>query len=117
MPIPCEVRRPMKIHPLKPQQILTPPSAAKTEKARGVKTAGAAAGDTAGAAAQTAARTGDNFQTEAKQKIMHALQNEPEARPDVVARAKALAADDSYPGDDVLAHVAKVFVKGAAKQK
>lgn len=103
----------MKINPQK-LQTLTPPLTAKTEKTRGLKTESAEQADAQTAAA---AMSGDNFQTGKKQKIMQALQNEPDVRPDVLARAKALAADDSYPSDDVLDHVAKLFVQDAAKSK
>ena len=57
----------------------------------------------------------DSFKPEQKERLMNLLKSQPDVRPEVVERAKALAADPSYPSDKVIAKLAKLFIKDAAK--
>ena len=52
-----------------------------------------------------------------QEKLLGALANEPDVRPGEVARGKELAADPSYPSDDLLAKMADIFVKDARNAK
>ncbi|MBX3739044.1 MAG: hypothetical protein KF715_20320 [Candidatus Didemnitutus sp.] len=47
----------------------------------------------------------DSFSAGQSTTLRAALQAQPEIRPDVVARAKELAADPNYPSADILRHV------------
>ena len=46
-----------------------------------------------------------------------ALKNEPAVRPEVVERAKKLAADPNYPSPDILAKIAERFISYAKNSK
>jgi hypothetical protein len=59
---------------------------------------------------QLTAQAQDNFNPAQSQQMLEALQNQPEIRPEVLARAKQLAADPNYPPSDVIANVANLFV-------
>ncbi|MBA3849068.1 MAG: hypothetical protein C0502_03625 [Opitutus sp.] len=52
----------------------------------------------------------DHFTAEHSAALRAALAAQPEIRPDVVARGKALAADPSYPSVDILRNVAAKFI-------
>ena len=90
----------MNIQPLKTDSVTTPPRAA-------VRSAKPASEPTAAETPQVARQ----------EKLRAALANEPEVRPDEVARGKELAADPNYPSDDLLAKLADVFVKDARRSK
>jgi hypothetical protein len=51
------------------------------------------------------AHASDRFSPENTAALKSALQNQPEVRPEVVARARALAADPSWPTPGILRHV------------
>jgi hypothetical protein len=57
-----------------------------------------------------ALRIRDSLQTNNAAQLNAALGGQPEIRPDVVARGRALAADPGYPGAAVLGSVASVIV-------
>ena len=57
----------------------------------------------------------DSFKAEQKDKLMTALHEQPEVRPEVVERAQRLAADPDYPSAEALEAVAKLFVRDAKK--
>jgi hypothetical protein len=48
----------------------------------------------------------DRISTEHAEFLRSELQKQPEVRPEVVERAKGLAADPSYPSPEVIRHVA-----------
>lgn len=48
---------------------------------------------------------------------LEALRQEPAVRAEEVARGKALAADPTYPSDDLLAKLAEIFVNDASRTK
>ncbi len=48
----------------------------------------------------------DQISTESAAFLQTALKNQPEVRPEVVARARALAADPTYPSAEVIKHIA-----------
>jgi hypothetical protein len=52
----------------------------------------------------------DKLSTESDEFLRSALSRQPEVRPDVVERAKALAADPSYPSAEILNRVAGLIV-------
>lgn len=52
----------------------------------------------------------DRFSPENSQALQTALKNHPEVRADVVARAKALAADPSYPSPAILRQVGQAIL-------
>lgn len=52
----------------------------------------------------------DRFSPEQTAALKSALQNQAEVRPEVVARARALAADPAWPGPEVLRSVAETIV-------
>jgi len=52
----------------------------------------------------------DRLTTEKAQQLSQALQNQPEVRPDEVARGQALAADPNYPSASILSQVAGMIV-------
>lgn len=54
--------------------------------------------------------TGDVFKPEQNEKLMKLLHAEPDARPDAVARARALVADPNYPSSEVLKGVAGALI-------
>lgn len=53
----------------------------------------------------------DKFSTAQAQQLREALARQPEIRPEVVARGKALAADPSYPPPEVLLKVASLILR------
>lgn len=55
-------------------------------------------------------RRADRFSTESAAFLRAELQRQPEIRPEVVARARRLAADPSYPPPAVLTHVASLLL-------
>jgi len=52
----------------------------------------------------------DSLSTDKAEQLRTALQNDPEVRPDVVARGQALAADPSYPSASIIKSVAGMIV-------
>lgn len=52
----------------------------------------------------------DRFSPENTAALQTALQQQPEIRPEVVERAKALAADPSYPSAEILRKVGQVIL-------
>lgn len=74
-------------------------------KADGIVPAAKAKAPPAKTSPATAA--GDVFKPEQNEKLMNLLRSEPDARPEVVERARALVADASYPPADVLERVAR----------
>ncbi len=65
----------------------------------------------------TEAATEQAPQTTRQEKLLGALQNEPDVRPEEIARGAVLANDPNYPGDDLLAKLAEVFVNDAQRSK
>lgn len=61
---------------------------------------------TSHATARTNAVRPDRISTEGAEFLRSELQRQPEVRPEVVERARALAADRSYPPTEVSRHVA-----------
>jgi hypothetical protein len=53
----------------------------------------------------------DQFSAENSAALRSALASQPEIRPDVVARGRALAADPSYPSQDILRKVGEAILK------
>jgi hypothetical protein len=53
----------------------------------------------------------DQISTDSVAFLRGALQRQPEIRPDVVARARTLAADPSYPSQEVLKKVAEQILR------
>jgi hypothetical protein len=90
----------MNIQPFKTESVSLPPKPA-------VKTAKPANEPVAEDAPQVAKR----------EKLAAALANEPEVRPEEIARGKALAADPDYPSDDLLAKLAGIFVNDGRRSK
>ena len=52
----------------------------------------------------------DRFSPENSAALQSALQNQPAIRPEVVARARALAADPNYPSTQILSQVSKIIL-------
>jgi hypothetical protein len=52
----------------------------------------------------------DRFSPENTAALQTALQNQPAIRPEVVARARALAADPAYPSTQILSQVSKIIL-------
>jgi hypothetical protein len=61
--------------------------------------------------------TGDVYKPEQNEKLMNLIHAEPDARPEAVARARALVADPSYPSSDVLESVAQAIIGNARRSK
>lgn len=61
--------------------------------------------------------TADVFKPEQNEKLMSLLHAEPDARPDAVARARALVADPTYPTSDVLEKLAQVLIGPVQRSK
>jgi hypothetical protein len=59
---------------------------------------------------QQPAAAQDEFKPAQQAKIAAALASQPDARPEMVEKAKQLAADPNYPSADQLAKIAKMFV-------
>ena len=59
----------------------------------------------------------DVFKPEQNQKLMNQILSEPDTRPEMVERARALVADANYPSSAVLGKVAENFLSefGASK--
>ncbi|MBI3885839.1 MAG: hypothetical protein HY302_08960 [Opitutae bacterium] len=55
----------------------------------------------------------DHLSTAHSQALSAALARTPEARPEVVARGKALAADPSYPSAEIIGRVSALIVRSA----
>lgn len=53
----------------------------------------------------------DSFSAANSTALRAALQAQPEVRPEVVARGKELAADPSYPSNDILRKVGEALLK------
>jgi hypothetical protein len=53
----------------------------------------------------------DQFSAENSTALRVALNNQPEIRPEVVARGRALAADPAYPSAAILGRVAQALIK------
>jgi hypothetical protein len=53
----------------------------------------------------------DRFSPENSKALQAELSNQPEIRPDVVARARVLAADPSYPSAAILRKVSEVILR------
>jgi hypothetical protein len=53
----------------------------------------------------------DRFSPEHTAALKAALQAQPEVRPEVVARARALAADPAYPSPEILRHVGATILQ------
>jgi len=60
---------------------------------------------------------GDVFKPEQNQKLMNQIQSEPDTRPDMVARARLLVADENYPSSEVLGKVAENFLNEFGQSK
>ena len=54
--------------------------------------------------------SGDQFSAENSAALKVALTQQPEVRPEVVARGRALAADPSYPSPEILRKVGEVII-------
>jgi hypothetical protein len=54
---------------------------------------------------------GDQFSAESSAALRVALTRQPEIRPEVVARGRALAADPAYPSAAILGRVAQALIK------
>ena len=93
----------MKIQPAKMESVPVP------AKAKSKSTADAAAPDLQ--TDQLQLKTGRN------DRMKEALMSQPEVRPEVVAMAKKLAADSTYPSSDVLAKIAEKFIADAKTSK
>lgn len=63
------------------------------------------------AAVRPASPPPDQLSTENAAHLRAALLRQPEIRPEVVERGRALAADPSYPSPDILKHVSAVILK------
>lgn len=55
---------------------------------------------------RAAAPQSDRISTDSAEFLRSELKRQPEARPEVVERAKALAADANYPSAEIIRHVA-----------
>jgi hypothetical protein len=62
------------------------------------------------AARPRAAAAGDTLSTAQSSSLQEALRRQPEIRPEAVARAKALAADPSYPSAAVIRQISAAIV-------
>lgn len=58
-----------------------------------------------------AVNAGDSLSTANAEMLKAKLSSEPEVRPDVVARGRALAADPSYPSMQIIGEVARKIVQ------
>lgn len=57
------------------------------------------------------------LKTGRNERMKQALMSEPAVRPEVVERAKKLAADPNYPSPDILAKIAERFISDAKNSK
>lgn len=57
----------------------------------------------------------DSYMPEHNENLMQALRNQPDVRPEVLDRAKQLAADPGYPPKDVINAIANTLVTSAGK--
>jgi len=60
--------------------------------------------------AQPVDQAQDSFSPSQRQKMLDALNSQPDVRPEVLARAKQLAADPNYPPSNVIESVAKSVI-------
>jgi hypothetical protein len=93
----------MKIQPAKMESVPVP------AKAKPKAPADAAVSDAQ--TDQLQLKTGRN------ERMKQALMREPDVRPEVVERAKKLAADPNYPSSDILAKIAEKFIADAKNSK
>jgi len=93
----------MKIQPVKIENVQLPP------KANPKSPADAAMPEVQ--ADQLQLKTGRN------ERMKEVLMNEPAVRPEVIERAKALAADPNYPSPDILAKIAERFIADSKSSK
>lgn len=63
-----------------------------------------------GTASRSARGAADQIHIDKAAALRSSLQADPEIRPEVVARASALAADPSYPSDEIIRHVSAAIV-------
>jgi hypothetical protein len=63
-------------------------------------------------AARPTSLKGDQLSTQHAEALRSALVAQPEIRPDVVARARALAADPTYPSSEVIRRIAAHILAG-----
>lgn len=52
-----------------------------------------------------------------KDRLTEALSREPAVRPEMLEKARRLAADPDYPSKDVLAHIAETFIGDARRSR
>jgi hypothetical protein len=57
----------------------------------------------------------DSYMPEQNESLLTALQNQPDVRPEVLNRAKQLAADPSYPSKDIINAIANAFVSNTGR--
>ena len=89
----------MKIQPGQSEPILPKPIKARAQEVKNEP--------------QTTDATGDNFSPTQNNTMLQQLHNQPEVRPDALAKAKQLAADPNYPPADIIEKLAKMFVDEA----
>jgi len=58
-------------------------------------------------AQQSTAASSDQFSSESTLRLKETLNRQPEIRPEVLARARALAADPDYPSKEIMRDVAR----------
>ena len=63
--------------------------------------------------AQNTVRTQEDFNPTQNTKMLEMLHNQPEIRPEVLAKAQQMVADPNYPPTNVIANLAKMFVNNA----
>jgi hypothetical protein len=59
----------------------------------------------------------DVFKPDQQQKLLNQIQSEPDVRPEVVARARLLAADSNYPSRDALEKIARALLSEDSEAK
>lgn len=57
------------------------------------------------------------LKTGRNERMKEVLMNEPAVRPEVIERAKTLAADPNYPSPDILAKIAERFIADSKSSK
>ncbi|MDD5348989.1 MAG: hypothetical protein PHQ12_02140 [Chthoniobacteraceae bacterium] len=57
----------------------------------------------------------DSYMPEQNDNLMQALRNQPDVRPEMLERAKQLAADPGYPPKDVIDAIANILVPATRK--
>jgi hypothetical protein len=91
----------MKIQPFKTDNV-QPPARPKAKAAAGADAPKSATGQQ---------------KAERKERLKEALMREPAVRPEVVERARKLAADPDYPSVDVLTKIAEKFVNSSKRAR